>query len=234
MSKSWSVVDFVLVWLGGLLGAAVLFGLAAAIDQPGWEVLLSLGGQYAGSLLALWILGRRKTDPDIGFRIESGDIRYIGLGLILQIGVALLLYPLATLLFPDGAPPQEIADQISEANTLPLQVGLVLAAVVLGPVVEELMYRGVLLRALDRIGEWAAVLISSLVFMAVHIPGLSTTNFWRSAIFTLPPLFALGVILARLTQRKGRLGPAIFLHSGWNLVAALVLLIPVELLEQAT
>jgi membrane protease YdiL (CAAX protease family) len=47
----------------------------------------------------------------------------------------------------------------------------------------------------------------------------------------VPPVFGLGVLLAWLTTRYDRLGPAIFLHSGWNLVAALVLLLPSELLE---
>jgi len=45
-------------------------------------------------------------------------------------------------------------------------------------------------------------------------------------------LFILGVILAWLTHRSGRLGPAILLHSGWNLLAAVVLLLPSEVLEQ--
>jgi membrane protease YdiL (CAAX protease family) len=34
-----------------------------------------------------------------------------------------------------------------------------------------------------------------------------------------------------VTLRTKRLGPAIFIHSGFNLLAAVVLLLPTELLE---
>jgi membrane protease YdiL (CAAX protease family) len=54
----------------------------------------------------------------------------------------------------------------------------------------------------------------------------------QSAAVVLPPLFVLGLLLAWITQRSGRLGPAIFIHSGWNLLAAFVLLLPPEVLEQ--
>ena len=47
----------------------------------------------------------------------------------------------------------------------------------------------------------------------------------------MPQLFIVGIVLAWVTLRNGRLGPAIFIHSGFNLLAALVLLIPSELLE---
>jgi membrane protease YdiL (CAAX protease family) len=57
---------------------------------------------------------------------------------------------------------------------------------------------------------------------------------WQSAVVVLPPIFLLGLVLGWLTQRSGRLGPAIFLHSGWNLLAAFVLLLPPEFLEQVS
>lgn len=232
MSRSWSVVDFILIWLGGLLGTGVFFAVGVALGNDDLTVLFGLAGQYVGNLGVLWLLWRNKDDPDIGFNIEGGDFVYIGLGLILQIGAALLLLPLANLLFPDGQPPQDVADIIAGADSTPLQVGLILAAVVLGPVTEELMYRGVLLRALAVRGDRFALWISALVFSLVHVVGLNMEAFWQSAVTVLPPLFILGLILGRITQRSGRLGPAIFLHSGWNLLAAFVLLLPEEMVEQ--
>jgi membrane protease YdiL (CAAX protease family) len=53
-----------------------------------------------------------------------------------------------------------------------------------------------------------------------------------SAAVFLPPLFLLGMLLAWVTLRTGRLGPAIFIHSGWNLLSAVVLLLPTEMLER--
>lgn len=232
VSRSWSVVDFILIWLGGLLGTGLFFAAGVALGNEDITILFGLAGQYVGNLGVLWLLWRYKEDPDIGFNIQGGDFVYIGLGLILQVAAALLLLPVANLLFPDGQPPQDVADIIAGADSTMLQVGLLLAAVVLGPVTEELMYRGVLLRALSVRGDRFALWVSALVFSLIHVVGLNMEAFWQSAVTVLPPLFILGLILARITQRSGRLGPAIFLHSGWNLLAAFVLLLPEELVEQ--
>lgn len=232
MSRSWSVLDFILIWLGGLLGAGVFFALGVAFGDEDLLVLLGLAGQYVGNLGVFFLLARMKDDRDIGFEIQPGDFGYIALGLIFQIAMAALIAPLSKLLFPDGEPPQEVADMIAGADSPMLQVGLILAAVVLAPVTEELMFRGVLLRALAPRGRRLALVVSALGFAAVHLLGLDLGMFWQSALVVIPPIFLLGLVLGWLTQRNGRLGPAIFLHSGWNLLAAFVLLLPPELIEQ--
>lgn len=232
MSRSWSVYDFILIWLGGLLGTGVFLVMGVLIGNDDWTIVLSLAGQYVGSLGVFWILTRHKPIEDIGLTIQPGDFFYVALGLVLQLTLAVVFLPLNELLFPDGRPQQEVADIIANADTVFLQVTLVAAAVVLGPVTEELMYRGVLLKALETRGKVFALVLSSLVFAAVHLTGLDTDQLWLSAAVFLPPLFILGLILAWVTQRTGRLGPAIFLHSGWNLLSAFVLLLPTELLEQ--
>lgn len=232
MVRSWTVVDFALIWLGGLLGTTLFAALAVNTGDQDLLLLLGLAGQYIGNLGVLWVVARRKQNPDLGFNVETRDLGYIFLGLVLQVAMATILIPLSNLLFPDGRPPQDVAEVIAGADSLPLQLGLLLAAVVLAPITEELMFRGVLLRSLEPRGKRLAMVVSSLVFAAVHAVGLDDEMFWQSALVVLPPIFILGLLLARLTQRSGRLGPAIFLHSGWNLLAAFVLLLPEDLLEQ--
>lgn len=232
MRRSWSVVDFILIWFGGLIGSALFIAFAVAIDNRDWTLLLGLAGQYVGNLGVFLIVRHYKDARSIGLEIRGVDAAYIGLGLILQIAVAVLLLPLSNLLFPDGRPPQEMADIIAGADTPLLQVGLVLAAVVLAPLAEEIMFRGVLLRSLERKGRGFALVVSSLVFAAVHVLGLDLDMLWQSAVVVLPPIFGLGLLLGWLTQRTGRLGPAIFLHSGWNMLAAFVLLLPEDILQQ--
>ena len=234
MLRSWSVFDFILIWLGGLLGTGVFFAVGVALGDEDLLVLLGLAGQYVGNLGIFLVLARRKDDRDIGFEIRPGDLGYIALGLIFQIATAALIAPLAEMLFPDGQPPQEVADAIANADSTLLIVGFVIAAVILAPVTEELMFRGVLLRALEPRGKRFALVVSALVFSAVHLLGVDTARFWQSAAVIVPPIFVLGLVLGWLTQRSGRLGPAIFLHSGWNLLAAFVLLLPTELLEQVS
>jgi membrane protease YdiL (CAAX protease family) len=231
VSRSWSVVDFILIWLAGQLGAAAAVVIGSALNVES-TFLSTLVGQYVGIIGVLWILSRSKEDPELGFSIQGGDFGYIGLGLVLQLMASLAVLPLANLLFPDGPPRQNVTQGLLNADTLGLQVILVFAYVVVGPIAEELMYRGVLLRALRSRRKWTAIVVSSLVFAAVHLPGLPSNEIWSSVVVFLVPIFGLGVLLAWLTLRHGRLGPAIFLHSGWNLLAAFVLLLPEDVLEQ--
>jgi uncharacterized protein len=232
VSRSWSVLDFILIWLGGLVGAGIFIAAGVVVVDENWTIVLSVAGQYVGNLGVFWILSRYKPVSQIGLAIVPRDLLYIAAGLGLQIALAIVFLPLSELLFPDGRPQQEVADMIANADTMVLRVALVAAAVVLGPITEELMYRGILLKALERWGKVLALLVSSLVFAAAHLTGLDPDDLWRSAAVFMPPLLILGLVLARLTQKTGRLGPAIFLHSGWNLLSAFVLLLPVDVLEQ--
>lgn len=230
---SWTIGDFALIWLGGLIGTTAFAALAASLDNGDWLVVFALAGQYVGNLATLWLIWSRKQRPGLGFQVEPRDAAYVGLGLLLQLVLALLLLPLAELLFPDGRPPQEIAEAIADAaGSGSLKVSLVLTAVVLAPVTEEILFRGVLLKALRKHSDRFVIVVTAAVFALIHILGLNFERIWASAALVLPPLFVLGLLLAWITLRTGRLGPAIFLHSGWNLLAALVLLIPADLLEE--
>jgi membrane protease YdiL (CAAX protease family) len=222
--------------MAGLAGAVVVGVVLGGMQQDlSTDVVIIWGlvGQYSATLAAFLLVARRREVGQLGLSTEPKDILYVGVGMLSQIVVALLLYPLVIRLFPDGRPPQEISGIITSPDTTTLlKLSLFVAAVLLAPLFEELLFRGVLLRGLLRRGRNLAIVASSLLFAAIHIPGLSTEQFLASAVVVLPPLVLLGVALAMLTLRTGRIGPAIFLHSGWNLVAALVLLIPPELLEQ--
>lgn len=224
-------MDFVLVWLGGILGTGLFYALATPLGEADLLVVLSLAGQYLGSLGVFWLLRRRRTSG-IGFRIEPTDVFYVGIGLLLQIVLAIAFFPLSELLFPDGAPPQQVAEALAdvESSTL-LKLALVLAAVLLAPATEELMYRGILVQAMEGRGRRFVMVVTALIFSLAHVVGLDAERPFASAAVVLPPIFLLGLVLAWVTLRSGRLGPAIFVHSGWNLLAVFVLLLPQELLE---
>lgn len=232
--RSWSILDFVLVWLGGTVASVVFVTLAGALELDQWVLVIGLLGHYTGVLFTFWLLTRFKDDPDVGLAVHGSDLFYMGLGLIGQLALGLLLLPLSNFLLPDGGPPQVVVDLFAEADTTAVKVALVTSAIVLTPITEELVYRGILLRALERWGKRFALVLSALIFAGVHIDGLDMDRLWQSAVVVLPPLFILGLVLGWITQRSGRLGPAIFLHSGWNLLTAFVLLIPEEVFDQVS
>ena len=79
--------------------------------------------------------------------------------------------------------------------------------VFVAPVVEELFYRGLVLRSLEkrRWPRWAVVVGSAALFAAMHFQ-----------VLQFPGLFVFGVVLALMTLITGRLGPAIWAHAGFN------------------
>jgi len=81
-----------------------------------------------------------------------------------------------------------------------------LTAIVLAPLFEETLFRGVLLPALGRrFGAAVAVVLSAALFAAAH---LSLTE--------LVPLFLLGCGLGLLRLRSGRLAASVLMHALWN------------------
>jgi membrane protease YdiL (CAAX protease family) len=109
--------------------------------------------------------------------------------------------------------PQDVK-QIGGAASLALRLPLALVVVSLGPLVEELLFRGALLSALlRRMHAGWAVAVSSLLFACVHLPDLGFL--W----YAVPNLALLAAVLAWLRLRSGSLWPAVVAHGVNNLLA---------------
>jgi len=76
------------------------------------------------------------------------------------------------------------------------------------PVIEELLFRGLILDSLsESYGSWTSIFISSVIFAVLHFFSgpLSILNaFWG------------GMIYGYVRMRTNSLWPSIFLHSMWN------------------
>ena len=234
MPKTWTVLDFTLVVLGGFLGAGIFVAFSLLWGEGELLLVLGLAGQYLGHLGVLWLLGRGKSNPDLGFSIEAGDLRYLGLGLLLQLVLLVLFLPLTNYFFPEGESVQQVGSALAGLESTAARVAAVLVAVLLAPVTEELAFRGVLLKAMGTRARSTIIVVTALVFAAFHVLGLDPARLLEASAVVLPQLFIVGAALAWVTLRSNRLGPAIFMHSGFNLLAAIVLLVPPELLESVS
>jgi len=222
-----TIGDVLLVVLAGFLTALVAtFALAAAGDGDidiVMSVVVLLPAQYVGQLAVIaWIVRRRRTTFAAGLRfdIQPGDLFYTLTGLALQFVIALLFFPLYELAGLDESG-QTIVDVAADTE-LPLIALIVLSltAAVAAPVIEELTYRGILVRSLARrMSTRATILVSSLVFASAHILSVDLTDpRWLVQFgILIPQLFLVAVPLAWLTLKHDRLGPAIFTHAGFNL-----------------
>lgn len=93
---------------------------------------------------------------------------------------------------------------------------LLLAAGLVAPFVEEVAFRGVLLRGLmRRVSYWPAAGISSLLFALLHAP---TASSWTGAIAVVLFIYAFGLVQCQLVRRTARLVPAIGVHAVVNVL----------------
>jgi CAAX protease family protein len=223
----WGLGDAAAGWLlaqvGGLIAIVIVAALsghsAETTDELplGWLAVAQLG-LWAGLGGVPWLAARLKGNGvvrDFGLRAAWVDpVIGLGVGLGTQVLIAMLYAPVFELFNLSSEDLEEPARGLTDRATDP--VGVVLLVLIVGigaPIVEELFYRGLLLRSLERrFGPAWAVAGSGLLFGATHFQPLQ-----------FPALALLGVILALLVLRTGRLGPAIFAHMAFNLVTVAVL-----------
>lgn len=225
---------FFIVGALGVIVATVLGEISIALDgSPSVSatgIFIATAFQVGGALVALGYLSRTRGTgswaTDFGFRIRLRDWWGIPAGAALQIGVAIAAAPLIRLLFPDGPPEQSLIDITAGTETTVETVLIVVALVILAPVAEELIFRGILLSRLVRsMTIWLAVVAQAALFGLVHVLGDP------GAIAALPGLFLIALVLGYAAIRTGSLSLPIYLHAGVNLTAALLLLYGGQLLE---
>jgi membrane protease YdiL (CAAX protease family) len=93
---------------------------------------------------------------------------------------------------------------------------LIVVAVVIAPIVEEIVFRGVLLRALrSRLSVAPAVVIQGVVFGASH----ASLAYGAGNLGLILVLSAMGVTFGFAAERAGRLGPSMWAHAMVNATA---------------
>ena len=180
--------------------------------QQGLLVIALYLGLMAAPLLLLWSQLRPHGQPPAGGWLQW-HWRPLGSALRRALAQLLMVLPLVALVSwllerlvgdPGGSNPL-LELVLNSANPLAL-LCFALTAMVLAPLFEETLFRGVLLPVLaERWGGFAAVLISALVFGIAHL-----------SLGELPPLFVLGLGLGWLRLQSGRLGASVLMHGLWN------------------
>jgi membrane protease YdiL (CAAX protease family) len=241
----WTFVD-VFAGLGAVLLVATT--LSAVIRLTGVELgsaalLVSALPVWIGLLgTAIWACRRHGTGnlvADLAVRVRWIDLAIglaAGLGLRFALGIWTIICTRLTGQLPEG----NLQDVLG-AGGLGRGAWLVLNALAIGlvgPVIEEIFFRGVGLRgalagllrgsvtrpglADPRRRARIAIVATAAVFALLHV---SEVDDAVSALVLVPGLFAAGVVLGWLTVRTGRLGPAIVTHVVFNAVAVVALVV---------
>lgn len=160
--------------------------------------ILALGTAIGVGLFVnrLW---PRAAFPLVGI----ASVAWIALALI-GVGAGILLSEVDNVCRWLVPPPEFIVEMVADVFMPKGRFfSLFFTLVVVAPVTEELLFRGIILRGfLGRFKPWMAIFLSAMLFAVMHM------NPWQ----TLPP-FVLGVIFGWFYLRTGSLWPCIVGHA---------------------
>jgi membrane protease YdiL (CAAX protease family) len=218
--RTWGPREAVLGLL--VVPAAFAAGIALLALLPEVPGVLATGLATVALGAAAVAVARRPARQSGGWKRALGlDLpawsdtgRVLGWSLLLlvvqAVTVALLVAALPVL---EGAR----ADNAGFLREEPLWslLAFVVLATAVAPVLEELLFRGLVLRGLMlRLGFWPAAVLSSVCFGIFH-----TQSLGRDAVLIVVATGVFGLGLCVLTRRTGRLGPGIGVHAVRNAVA---------------
>jgi membrane protease YdiL (CAAX protease family) len=202
--------------------------LDAVIDR-GWNIVvymaIAVAVGYGPSVLWLWFAsahwgtGRVFSDFGVKFRwVDLGWGPLIWLSTVVAMGVALAVMKVLDVPYrgnldvDDGGPFER--DNTSIA-------ALLISAVVFAPIVEEMIFRGAVLRGLlSKMAAVAAIGIQAVLFGVAHFD----PDFGRESIGLIIALSVAGAGLGLGGYLLRRLGPVIIAHAVMNAVAITVVL----------
>jgi len=197
--------------LTGADTANLTTGESCAAVAIGWVVLL------AAMTYTSRQFGSRDFRADYGAVFRPVDLVGVPAGVALQLLVLPVVYWPLRELWPDTFSTDDVEKRANElvdkANGGWLW--LLAAVVVIGaPVVEELVYRGLLQRSFGRaLGRWPALLTVSGLFAVIHFSPVE-----------IPGLFLAGVAFGLGVTLTGRIGPGMVTHLAFNATGLAVVL----------
>ena len=218
----------VFAWLLAYVAALPLQGILISITGHGGEksdswpislTVLSVLCLWIPFVVALVVVSRRWGQDQFSrdFKVHLGwvDLAGLPIGIASQLLLVPLIYWPLQRIWPDAFSSDEIEQRARELWDKAHGgwiVVLVLVVALGAPIIEELVYRGLILQALQsRLNDWVALIISAAWFALIHLQPVE-----------LPGLFAFALVLGICFQRTGRLGMSVMAHIGFNAAGLLL------------
>ena len=215
-------------WLLAYVAALPLQGVLISLTGHGGEksdtwpismTVLSIFCLWIPFVAMLMIVSRRwgqgHFQDDYKIRTRWSDLAGLPLGVASQLLLVNLVYWPLERIWPETFSAEKIeqpARDLWDRAHGGWIVVLVLVVALGAPIIEELVYRGLILQALQsRLNDWLALLISALWFALIH---LQPVQFFG--------LFAFALVLGICFQRTGRLGMSVYAHIAFNATGLLL------------
>ncbi len=199
-----------LTLLGVFIVATVLGSLLTGVLQKIGSVSVGFGA-FLGyviqfSLVIIFGLFQRKIRSPQGtrllkFGLAKLDFVIILWGTIMVLATGIVIEPLLNLF------PETYLDRLG--NIMAAGGWMMFTSIVIAPIMEEILFRGILQDALMRkYGVFVGILIASAVFGIVHIIPQQVVN-----------AFMIGIVLGYIYYRTGALLPVILIHCINNAIS---------------
>jgi membrane protease YdiL (CAAX protease family) len=217
------------IWL---VGVAILQGFIQRVTGTfaGWQRLFldnlvfsvaELAAAAAAILIARTTFARGLRGLGLRLKTIPRDLKLAALYLLavwpLVFAMIAITTKIGQLLYgKQFAIPPHPGLEIMESGVLPLRVLIVILAVVVAPLVEEMLFRGLVQTAFRSYTNrpWLAIIFTSLLFATFHTNG----THW-------PALFVLGMGLGYAYEKSGSLFRPIFMHALFNGITIAVTLL---------
>jgi uncharacterized protein len=219
----WGFGAFLLVFAVFVL-SAVLIGAIVRLVAPGGDAAPAvLVGTMVPTMLAaavaLLVTRLRGNGPRIDLRwsMSREDVK-VGLRFGL---VGLVCTTLAAIVWTNVVGEENASSALGklvENNRMPVLAGIAMFLFVwlIGPLCEEIIYRGLLWGALERLkwGPWAVFALTTVIFAVSHLEPLRTSL-----------LLVIGIPIGLARLFTGRLGASIVAHQVNNFLPALAVML---------
>jgi hypothetical protein len=182
------------------------------IISLGLMLMMHLAG-FVAAWLAVTKIGRRPFWRTLGWgwHPQFKMVHAVGLA-FLMIGVAVLL--------ERTLPHRETDLEKILKMGMAVRVMVAVLAVVTAPLIEEIVYRGIVYSGIEGLmGKAAGVTAVTVLFALVHVP-----QYWGS-VAAITAIVSLSLVLTLLRAWTGKLLPCVVMHLVYNGVQAVALLV---------
>ncbi|MET8406267.1 type II CAAX endopeptidase family protein [Streptomyces sp900116325] len=201
MRLIWQLLAVVAVWILGNLGTA------AVKDTPALALVAGLLTAVVAVLVYGWVVRRTEQRASVEVSLKGAGA---GISRGTLLGIALFGAVIANIAFFGDYTVNGLGTPSSAVGLLGIMAG--------AAVTEELVFRGVLFRHIERgTGTWIALVLTGTLFGLIHLLNANATLWGAIAI----AIEAGGLLTAAYIATR-KLWVPIGLHFGWNIAASAI------------
>ena len=194
----------------GIAGVLVLTGQVAEFEESlqllkrGLYLSAQLAAGFAGAIFSVFLVLKLANKSAFEY-LAIRPVRVWGYVVpIVSAGAFTALFAWLSTLIPHTNLDDFVTNLTSDGAVLPV----VFSVVVLVPIAEELVFRGLLWKGLEEHSHWGvAVGVTAVLWTLIHM---------QYGVFGLLNVFALGLVLGFVRKAYGSLLPCILLHGAYN------------------